>query len=84
MVLDDVGLDIVVSIEEDPETHVPQVNEVEVRLHVEAAGGAAVVFSLVGKYTRQSKRTHPPDHLRLWYGRATSAATRRIVNERRD
>ena len=35
MVLDDVGLDIVVSIEEDPETHVPQVNDVEVRLHVE-------------------------------------------------
>ena len=52
MVLDDVGLDIVVSIEEDPETHVPQVNEVEVRLHVEDFYIEAVEGSHIKLYNK--------------------------------
>ena len=35
MVLEDMGLEITLSIVEDPSTQVPQVDEVDVRLHVE-------------------------------------------------
>eukprot|EP01043_Picozoa_sp_COSAG02_P036142 COSAG02_NODE_2630_length_8387_cov_2.406197_5_plen_90_part_00 len=35
MILEDIGLEITLSMTEDPETRVPQVDEVDVRMHVE-------------------------------------------------
>ena len=35
MILEDIGLEIILSVREDPETQVPQIDEVDVRMHVE-------------------------------------------------
>jgi len=35
LTLQDVGLEVILSVKEDPTTQVPQVDEVDVRMHVE-------------------------------------------------
>jgi hypothetical protein len=35
MILEDIGLEIILSVTEDPRTQVPQIGEVDVRMHIE-------------------------------------------------
>lgn len=72
MILEDIGLEIILSVMEDPKTQVPQVDEVDVRIHVEdfridAIEGAHIklynkVFGLVRFVVRKVSVCTNADH----------------------